>query len=236
MLKDLSLVLALPDPDEARAIERYLRDAGAEVRLAAPDAPFVGIEVVSTTGGAQRIALHDGPAIADSVAAGLPRPWRRDVLIRAVARVAGRPALAAPAASAAPGISPRLKGRVLVVDDNSVNRKILTRQLELAGASIDSAAGGEEALDLWRRGAYDLVLADLQMPTMDGFELARQIRDCEATERRPRTPILALTASTLEEQEQKSRSAGMDGFITKPIGIEQLGAILDVWLKDARAT
>ncbi|MDP1752074.1 MAG: response regulator, partial [Reyranella sp.] len=87
---------------------------------------------------------------------------------------------------------------------------------------------------LWRRGAYDLVLADLQMPTMDGFELARRIRVSEAADRRPRTPILAVTASTLEEQEQKSRLAGMDGFITKPIGIEQLRATLDVWLKGAR--
>jgi len=79
------------------------------------------------------------------------------------------------------------------------------------------------------------VLADLQMPTMDGLELARRIRQSEAAEQRARTPILAVTASTLEEQEQKSRAAGMDGFITKPIGIEQLKATLDVWLKDTAA-
>ncbi|MDI1285938.1 MAG: ATP-binding protein [Reyranella sp.] len=232
-LKDLSLVLALPDPAEARAFARYLRDAGAEVQLAAAHAPFVGIELVDADGHARRIALHDGPVTADGAIDGLPRPWRRDVLIRAVARIAGRGVLAKAAASDAPAVSQRLKGRVLVVDDNSVNRKILARQLELAGASIDTAAGGEEALDLWRRGAYDLVLADLQMPTMDGFELARRIRVGEADGRRPRTPILAVTASALEEQEQKSRAAGMDGFITKPIGIERLQATLDVWLKDA---
>jgi CheY-like chemotaxis protein len=124
---------------------------------------------------------------------------------------------------------------VLVVDDNSVNRKILARQLELTGVSTDSAAGGEEALALWSQGGYDLVLADLQMPTMDGFELARRIRDGEAAGQRARTPILAVTASTLEEQELKSRAVGMDGFITKPIGIEQLKATLAVWLKDARS-
>jgi CheY-like chemotaxis protein len=131
----------------------------------------------------------------------------------------------------APG---KVGGRVLVVDDNSVNRKILARQLELAGASPDTAAGGEEALELWRKGGYDLVLADLQMPTMDGFELARRIRQSEQTLRRPRTPILAITASAPEEQEHKTRIVGMDGLITKPIGIEQLRATLDVWLKDAR--
>jgi signal transduction histidine kinase/CheY-like chemotaxis protein len=228
-LQGLRLGLALPDADEARAIARYLEDAGARVVLADPGAGFTGIQIDGLAGDVQ---LSDGPATPDAAAAGgLPRPWRRDALIRAVARAAGRtPVVAAvPVARAA---AP-LNGRVLVVDDNSVNRKILARQLELAGASTDSAAGGEEALELWRKGGYDLVLADLQMPTMDGFELARRIRQSEAAERRARTPILAVTASALEEQEQKSRAAGMDGFITKPIGIEQLKATLDVWLKDA---
>ena len=230
-LQGLALDLALPDPEEARAIARYLGDAGASVCVVAPTASFLGIMV----GKDRRISLHDGPAVAEGTVLGLPRPWRRDVLIRAVARAAGRAAVAAPAVpdvSRSPG---RLRGRVLVVDDNSVNRKILARQLELTGVSTDSAAGGEEALALWNQGGYDLVLADLQMPTMDGFELARRIRDGEAAGQRARTPILAVTASTLEEQELKSRAVGMDGFITKPIGIEQLKATLDIWLKDARS-
>ncbi|MGZ3341978.1 MAG: ATP-binding protein [Reyranella sp.] len=230
-LQGLRLGLALPDADEARAIARYLEDAGARVVLADPGTGFTGIRI---DGLASDIQLSDGPATPDAAAAvGLPRPWRRDALIRAVARAAGR----TPVAAVAPAVRPTapLNGRVLVVDDNSVNRKILARQLELAGASTDSAAGGEEALELWRKGGYDLVLADLQMPTMDGFELARRIRQSEAAERRGRTPILAVTASALEEQEQKSRAAGMDGFITKPIGIEHLKATLDVWLKDTAA-
>ena len=122
---------------------------------------------------------------------------------------------------------------MLVVDDNSVNRRILARQIELAGASIETAAGGEEALELMRRGPYDLVLADLQMPGMDGFELARRIRQREIAEQLVRTPILAVTASALGDQEQKARDAGMNGVITKPIGIEQLRATLEVWLNDA---
>ena len=123
---------------------------------------------------------------------------------------------------------------MLVVDDNAVNRKILARQLELAGASTDTAAGGEEGLEMWRTGRYDLVLADLQMPHMDGFELARRIRHAERAEHRDRIPILAVTASAFEEEEQKSRAVGMDGFITKPIAIEQLKATLDTWLRAAR--
>jgi CheY-like chemotaxis protein len=152
-------------------------------------------------------------------------------MIRAVARLAGREESVAPREPVRPE---KVGGRVLVVDDNSVNRKILARQLELAGASTDAASGGEEALELWRTGRYDLVLADLQMPTMDGFELARRIRSSEAAEHRARTPILAVTASAFEDQERMSRDVGMDGLITKPIGIEQLRATLDIWLKDAR--
>jgi signal transduction histidine kinase/CheY-like chemotaxis protein len=232
VLRGLSLVVALPDHDEARAVARYLGDAGAATSIAV-NAAFVGIQI----GLDRYIPMVDGPS-AD-LAAGVPRPWRRDVLVRAVARAAGRPAeLARPArpSAPAPASTPeRVGGRVLVVDDNSVNRKILARQLELAGASTDAAAGGEEALDLWRKGTYDLVLADLQMPSMDGFELTRRIRESERLERRGRTPILAVTASALEDQEQKSRAVGMDGLITKPVGIEQLKATLDVWLKEVRS-
>jgi signal transduction histidine kinase/CheY-like chemotaxis protein len=228
-LQGLRLGLALPDADEAQAIARYFEDAGAQVKLVDPGAGFTGVRIDGLDG---EVRLSDGPAPPEAAAVGLPRPWRRDALIRAVARAAGRTPEVATVPAAARVAAP-LNGRVLVVDDNSVNRKILARQLELAGASTDSAAGGEEALELWRKGCYDLVLADLQMPTMDGFELARRIRQSEAAERRVRTPILAVTASALEEQEQKSRAAGMDGFITKPIGIEQLKATLDVWLKDA---
>lgn len=219
-LKDLSLVLSLPDPEESAALARYLRDAGAEV-----DVVVSNLAVVSIDGVRDQVSLAD-----------LKRPWRRDALVRAIARAAGRTACrTAPTETPSP-VAGRLSGRVLVVDDNSVNRKILARQLELAGASTDVAAGGEEALALWRKGGYDLVLADLQMPDMDGFELARHIREGEAREGRARLPILAITASALEGEEERSRMAGMDGFITKPVGIEQLRATLGVWLKDAAGT
>jgi signal transduction histidine kinase/CheY-like chemotaxis protein len=214
ILAGLDIMVALPDRDEACAIARYLADAGAKVSFDA-ESDFTGL----------RIAGVDDEIVVS-------RPWRRDALVLVVARAAGR---AVAAAVQAPARVVPLNGRVLVVDDNSVNRKILARQLELAGASTDAAASGEEALELWHKGGYDLVLADLQMPTMDGFELARRIRASEAAERRQRTPILAVTASTHEDQEQRSRAVGMDGFITKPIGIEQLRATLDVWLRGVAA-
>ena len=214
-LENLSLVLSLPDPQESAAIARYLRDAGAEVDVVVSSQTAVTIE-----GSKEQLCLAD-----------LKRPWRRDVLVRTIAQAAGRLSRPAPAALA-PGPVGRLGGRVLVVDDNSVNRKILARQLELVGASADVAASGAEALAMWRSGQYDLMLADLQMPDMDGFELARCLRTEEASTGRARLPILAVTASALESEEERSRAAGMDGFIIKPLGIEQLKATLDIWLRD----
>ena len=216
-LANLSLVLSLPDPQESGAIARYLRDAGAEVDVVVSSQTAVTVE-----GAKEQLCLAD-----------LKRPWRRDVLVRTIAQAAGRVSCAAPAAPA-PGPVGRSGGRVLVVDDNSVNRKILARQLELVGASADVAASGEEALAMWRSGQYDLMLADLQMPDMDGFELARRLREDEASTGRARLPILAVTASALESEEERSRAAGMDGFIIKPLGIEQLKATLDIWLRDER--
>ncbi len=215
-LAGLSLVLSLPDPEEGAAFARYLRDAGAEVDVVISNMAAVGVERTGI-----RLALAD-----------LPRPWRCNGLVRAIAQATGRPA-ASVLRPAAPAPARRLQGRVLVVDDNSVNRRIIARQLELAGASTDVAASGAEALELLRAGPYDLVLADLQMPDMDGFEMARRIRAGEAADGRARLPILAITASTLEDEEHRSRAAGMDGFITKPVSIEQLRATLDVWLAQA---
>jgi signal transduction histidine kinase/ActR/RegA family two-component response regulator len=227
-LDGLALVLSLPDPAEGRAVARYLEDVGARVVLEPTDA-FAGIRLAGS-GGVGQVPLLDAPSVAG--APGLARPWRRDALVRAVARAVGR-SVPEIVVEAAPAPAP-LGGRVLVVDDNSVNRRILARQVELAGASSDTAAGGEEALELMRRGHYDLVLADLQMPGMDGFDLARRIRAREQEARLERTPILAVTASAPEGQELKTRDVGMDGLVTKPVGIEQLRATLDIWLKEVR--
>jgi len=226
-LDNLSLVLSLPDADEARAIARYLEGAGARV-VAETTGPFIGVRMLGSNVNA--VPMLDAPGSE----AGLARPWRRDALVRAIARAFGRgqPEVTVQPAATKPQ---QLGGRVLVVDDNSVNRRILARQLELAGATAtDTAAGGEEALELMRRGHYDLVLADLQMPGMDGFELVRRIRAREREARLRRTPILAITASALEDHETRTREVGMDGLVTKPVGIDELRATLDTWLKDAR--
>jgi CheY-like chemotaxis protein len=99
--------------------------------------------------------------------------------------------------------------RVLVVDDDPVNRRVLARQLELSGLAADVARSGEDALRRWRAGCYGLVLADLQLPDIDGFTLACRIRALEAMEARSRTPILALTASAPDDASGRCRRAGL---------------------------
>ncbi|MET0294291.1 MAG: response regulator, partial [Phenylobacterium sp.] len=81
---------------------------------------------------------------------------------------------------------------------------------------------GAECVEAWRTGSYDLVLMDIQMPVMDGIAAARAIRAAETQNRRPRTPIVALTANALSHQVEEYLAAGMDGHISKPIEIAKL--------------
>ena len=113
--------------------------------------------------------------------------------------------------------------RVLAVDDYAVNLEVLEGQFEILGIPLDTAANGIEALTLWREKPYALVLTDIHMPDMDGFELTRQIRAEEGAHReRGRTPIVALTADALDGGKRACQEAGMDGFLTKPVDPAEL--------------
>jgi CheY-like chemotaxis protein/nitrogen-specific signal transduction histidine kinase/HPt (histidine-containing phosphotransfer) domain-containing protein len=122
--------------------------------------------------------------------------------------------------------------RVLVVDDHPVNREVLVRQLDLIGIASDSANDGIEALEAWAAGHYSAVLADIHMPRMDGYELARRIRAAEAKRDRgsPRTPIVAVTANAMKGEEERCIDAGMDAYLVKPVNIERLRATLERWV------
>jgi len=128
------------------------------------------------------------------------------------------------------GATSGMTSKVLIVDDHPVNREVLVRQLELLGIAADTAEDGAAGVEAWARGAYAAVLADIHMPEIDGYELARRIRAAEAAGGRPRTPIIAVTANALKGEEQRCLSVGMDAYMTKPIGMDRLGAILQRWL------
>ena len=106
---------------------------------------------------------------------------------------------------------------VLLVDDNPINRKLAVRLLEGLGHRVQQASNGAEAVEAVERGDFDVVLMDVQMPVMDGFEATRRIREREARETLPRLPILAMTAHAMAEDRQRCLDAGMDAHLTKPI-------------------
>jgi len=122
---------------------------------------------------------------------------------------------------------------VLLVDDHPTNRAVIARQLALAGYACETAEDGEQALARWRGGRHGLVLSDVHMPKLDGYQLARAIRDIEARDGRPRTPVIALTASALKGEAERCLAAGMDDYLAKPVGIPALSAMLARWLPDA---
>ncbi|MDE2497951.1 MAG: response regulator, partial [Xanthomonadaceae bacterium] len=134
-----------------------------------------------------------------------------------------------------PGIeeAQRENSLVLVVDDHATNREVLTRQLARAGFACETAADGEEGLRRWETGAYALVLTDIHMPKLDGYQLTAAIRKAERRLRRTRTPVIAVTANVSKGEPEHCIAMGMDGFLGKPLRIAQLSAALRRWLPHA---
>ena len=116
------------------------------------------------------------------------------------------------------------------MDDHPVNREVLIRQLAILGIDSDSAVDGAEALAMWQSGDYALVLADIHMPRIDGYELTRRIRAIEAQSGAARTPIVAVTANVMKGEEQRCLTVGMDAYLGKPISIDRLQVTLERWL------
>ncbi len=121
--------------------------------------------------------------------------------------------------------------RILVVEDNDVNRRIALGFLEKLGCHVDTAVNGREALRKWEENAYDIILMDCQMPEVDGYEATAAIRRGEAGGMR--IPIIAVTAHAFSDDEERCSRAGMDGYLRKPIQMVQLAAVVE---KYARGT
>jgi signal transduction histidine kinase/ActR/RegA family two-component response regulator len=111
--------------------------------------------------------------------------------------------------------------KILIAEDNFSSMKLLTRLLERWGQQVTIAVNGREALNLFERDSFDLMLLDIQMPEMDGFEVTAAIREIEKKTGR-HTPICALTAHALRGQREECLARGMDGFVTKPIEPKKL--------------
>ena len=176
----------------------------------------------------------------------------RSALLRAVAVAAGRiprhdeqSALPPARYAAMPVALSREEARrqrrlILVVEDNEINQKVIMQQLSLLGLTADLTSDGLQALIRWRSGDYALIVTDLHMPGMDGYQLASVIR-AEEQERanariqageapEPPVRILALTANALKTEAQRCKDAGMDDYMSKPAPLSELQALLERWL------
>jgi len=111
---------------------------------------------------------------------------------------------------------------ILVVEDDEINRKMITRMLEKEGHKVTVAGNGREALDVMENFRFDIVLMDVRMPGMDGLEVTRVIREREGQGRGGHVPVVAITASAFREDMERCLQVGMDGYISKPIRKEEL--------------
>lgn len=123
---------------------------------------------------------------------------------------------------------------VLVAEDNDVNRRVIERQLRLLGLPAVIVEDGQQALDAWRQagGRFSLLLTDLHMPGLDGYELCQAIR----AEGGVTTPVVALTANALRGEAERCLRSGMDDYISKPVALDRLTTSLQRWLHAPMAT
>ena len=234
--------LAIDAPGTRSAVGRYLRAAGAE--LAAGDTDADGVNLLVAEAGPLKSAARRAPSViclgeyGDSapqalVLAGLAdlaliQPLRRRELAAALAQLAsGAPlteALTAEARADAAALPSFHGRRILVADDSAVNREVAMEALSRLGVAADLVADGRAAVRAVASGPVDLILMDGEMPELDGYAAAAEIRALEAEGGKPRVPILALTAHVLGGPADRWREAGMDGVIPKPFTLASLAA------------
>lgn len=123
--------------------------------------------------------------------------------------------------------------RILLVEDHAPNTLVATTLLETLGYGYDTASNGDEAIRKWQEKHYDLILMDVSMPDIDGFEATRQIRRRQSEQRRAHVPIIAMTAHALTGDKEKCLEAGMDDYISKPFNPHELKAKLSKLLNPA---
>jgi CheY-like chemotaxis protein len=117
--------------------------------------------------------------------------------------------------------------RVLLIEDNEVNRKVISCILALVKADLTWAENGLEGVQAFQKQHFDVVLMDLQMPVMDGYTATREIRAYEGSHGQPRTPVIVVSANARPEDVDASRAAGADHHLAKPVDVTALFAAMN---------
>ncbi len=154
----------------------------------------------------------------------------RDAARAALEAAREGPGAGVPGDRPAPGRSAGRPTRVLVVDDSDDNRELFAHMLRSRGADVTTARSAREALAAVAGGGIDLVLLDLRLPEIDGFELARRIRTLPAG---AGLPLVAVTALTSEAERERCRAEGLDDFVGKPVGLATMTNLLARWGRGA---
>ncbi|HYC92552.1 MAG TPA: response regulator [Thermoanaerobaculia bacterium] len=172
---------------------------------------------------------HDVAAFESAgIDAFLIKPARRAQLCDTLARLVEQDA-AEPVPRRIEPEEPKTPARaqVLLVEDNSVNQLVAIGQLQRLGHGCVVAASGRECLDAIGRQPFDIVLMDIQMPDMDGYEATRRIRQMDGPV--SKIPIVAITAHALAGEREKCIASGMNDYLAKPVSLEQIGAVIRLW-------
>ncbi|HYH39169.1 MAG TPA: ATP-binding protein [Azospirillum sp.] len=213
-------------PDDRRASDPLAVLARALLRGRMP------LVLVGRPNPAADAAFHGDDSVAGWIGVPVRVSELADALAGALAEpTADRRESVFPAAPAEPA-APRAL-RILAAEDNEVNRTLLGHLLRSLGHEADMVNDGQQAVEAFRNARYDVVLMDCHMPVMDGFEATRVLRALEREAAGRHVPIIAVTASVMEEDLKRCRAVGMDDWLGKPYSQQQLRAMIDRWTAGA---
>jgi PAS domain S-box-containing protein len=226
---------------EARVLAQAAADAGTpftllaiEARIASMEGELCQVLAEEPSLAAARVVVMRplGTAVpAGRGSVSVSKPVRPGELLECLKRLAAPEAERQARPRAAPSDKSERKrparGRVLVAEDNPVNQKVASLQLKSLGFESDVVGNGEQALEALARLSYTLVLMDCQMPQMDGLTATRELRRRETAGRH--TPVIALTANAFASDREACIGAGMDDFLSKPVNLPELAAVLERW-------
>lgn len=225
-LRNVNIHVRAPLKDIGQSLVDWLCAWGARAQLLpvseAEDRDAILLDIVTGSTQSQQaagervIATVSGRSQAQRTARG----WEVNAYdIRAIARTLMQVAQGtAPQLSATvPQPQASLELNVLVAEDNPVNREILKEQLEALGVRVTLAEDGEQALVRWSEGSFDLVITDVNMPRLDGYQLTRRLRELD-----PAVPIIGVTANAMREEGEHCLEVGMNAWLVKPLSLSTL--------------